>query len=116
MSYIRVIPRDLFNEGDLLKCIGQLYIETAKYPHVEIFQHDDEMNAGFRIEQNPDDGSIFVSNIVIYVTGRAMAHYRPLNSREKYPLYLVSMESDIEIKVFNNDGSLTAEMIAFIEG
>lgn len=24
--YIRVVPRDLFNEGDLLKCYGRLWI------------------------------------------------------------------------------------------
>ena len=26
MTYTRVIPRDLFNEGDLLKCYGRLWI------------------------------------------------------------------------------------------
>jgi hypothetical protein len=32
MGYTRVIPRDLFNEANLLKCIGGLYIALE---HVE---------------------------------------------------------------------------------
>jgi len=30
MSYTRVIPRDLFNEANLLKCYGQIYIEVER--------------------------------------------------------------------------------------
>lgn len=30
MTYLRVIPRDLFNEAKLLKCLGKLYLEAEK--------------------------------------------------------------------------------------
>lgn len=45
MTYRRVIPRDLFNEADLLKCLGRLYIDGGDRVEFEEFRvFDDEGN------------------------------------------------------------------------
>lgn len=54
----------------------------------------------FEIYQNPDDGSIYVVNIRFKFNGQKVHLWRPLNSRELWPLLLEDTE------VFNPDGDL----------
>lgn len=112
MSYFRVIPRDLFNEANLLKCYGRIYInlETAELPHVE-FIHDGE---AFQVEQDASDGSLFISNVQLLVNGQPQNLRRPLNSRASWPLELVDDEQG-NIPVFNADGTFTEEMLAYLK-
>lgn len=109
-NYLRVIPRDLFNEANLLKCLGRFWIETERFQpkHVTI-EHDGEP---FDVAQNDDDGTITVRNVEIAINGKRFYAWRPLNSRETWPLYFDSCD-DI-VAAFNDDGTLTAEMLAII--
>lgn len=113
MSYIRVIPRDLFNEANLLKCYGKIYInlETANIPDVELEHNGD----AFNVEQDENSGNLSLSNVTLKVRGKAFQPYRPLNSRAAWPLYLVD-ENGEEIEVFEEDGSFTDEMFDFLRG
>lgn len=109
-TYTRVLPRDLFNESDLLKCIGRLWILTENGDHSAKF-HDEDMPA-FEIEQSPDDGSIYVGNLTFSIAGAAHRLYRPLNARSPWPLYAVNSDdydSDA-IRVFRDDGELSDEL------
>jgi hypothetical protein len=112
MSYIRVIPRDLFNEASLLKCFGQIFInlETAELRNVEL-AHD---GAAFEVQQDNDSGSTSVSNVMLMVRGKPCRLYRPLNSREAWPLYLLE-DNDEEIAVFDDEGSFSREMKEFLQ-
>lgn len=112
MSYTRVIPRDLFNESSLLKCYGRIYInlEFANSHDAELL-HD---GSAFEVEQDDDSGAISITNVSLRVRGAAYALYRPLNSRETWPLYLLN--GDTEIEVFNGDGSFSADMLVFLRG
>lgn len=109
-SYLRVLPRDLFNESSLLKCIGRLWILTENLDHSAKF-HDEDMPA-FEIEQSQDDGSIFVGNLTFSISGAIHRLYRPLNSRQAWPLYAQNMDDDNaeSIPVFREDGELSDEM------
>lgn len=111
--YQRVIPRDLFNESNLLKCMGRIYIllETTDCSNVEL-THDDE---AFDIEQNQYTGGIYVRNVRLMVRGKHVHLERPLNSRGAWPLY-ATMEDDDEISVFDDDGNFTQEMLAYLAG
>lgn len=111
MAYIRIIPRDLFNEGNLLKCYGRLYLnlETANAPGVWL---EHEFGDAFEIDQDQDDGSITIVNVKLQVRGQYYALRRPLNSREAWPLYL--MAGDTEIAVFDEHGDFTPQMRAFL--
>lgn len=118
MSYIRVIPRDLFNEANLLKCYGQIYLNLEKL-HVNAELVDDgslENESHFRIYQDESSGGIFLLNVYLLVRGKRMRLERPMNSRKPYPLYLYESEESDAIAVFNDDGSFSAEMLAFLKG
>jgi hypothetical protein len=112
---MRVIPRDLFNEANLLKCLGKFWIETERFqPERIIIEHDTDP---FDVQQNEDSGSIYVSNILITIRGKRYNASRPLNSRSPWPLYLENADGTGEtIAVFTDDGKLTAEMLALLEG
>lgn len=95
MSYHRVIPRDLFNEANLLKCLGKVVtmIQDDKIPGLQVCEGQDEdgINEGFKIEQDPTDGSISVDTTCLsFHDGRGNeVHFRTgLNSKEPWPLVM----------------------------
>lgn len=126
MSYQRVIPRDLFNEANLLKCYGQLALLIHDYkfptnPRLELEPTlnvndwgDETQDSSFRIEQD-DDGGLCIVNLNLYVNDRLCSLRRPLNARQSFPLYLSLFEWDEPILVFNDDGTFSAEMKKFLD-
>lgn len=110
--YLRVIPRDLFNEANLLKCLGKLYLclETLN-PEGVTLEHDGE---AFEIDQSEDSGGLFVRNVTLIVRGEEVHLWRPLNSRHAWPLYLTLDLDDEEYSVFDDDGNLSIEMLKFL--
>lgn len=115
MSYLRVIPRDLFNEASLLKCYGKLFIclERIADHKAELIHVSDRDY--FQVNQDQSDGSLSLSNVSLRIDGAGHGLMRPLNSREEWPLHLIT--SDYEtIPVFNEDGTLSAEFITLIKG
>lgn len=84
MSYIRVLPRDAFNEAGLLKCIGKLtlLIEDGMLPDWT-YDYD---GGPFEIEQNQADGSISVRNVTFTKGDSEIWLSTPLNSRRAWPL------------------------------
>lgn len=112
MTYARTIPRDLFNEGDLLKCLGRLWIVLEQNPG-----HRAELSHAtghiFTIVQDPSDGAISCSTVTLTVDGVVTPLFRPLNSRYAWPLWartgdLLGDFDDIE--VFDASGSLSEDM------
>mgnify|MGYP007083426001 CR=1 FL=1 len=110
MSYTRVLPRDLFNEANLLKCVGKLtmMIEDGLIPWLT-YAYDGE---AFDIRQDGSDGSLRVHNIEFYFRDRYFIPRRPLNSRDSWPLYAVADGAELEI--FDDFGNLvlTEEKLA----
>lgn len=99
MSYDRVIPRDLFNEANLLKCYGKLYIELEKLGLEHILLHHNKEQL-FNVCQD-ESGCLSINDIYI----KDIELFRPLNSREEWPLY--AMYKDIEYEVFTDEGTFT---------
>lgn len=109
MTYKRTIPRDLFNEGNLLKCYGQLWLhlENRLGPKIQ-FDFEDFDGQAFEIVQNPADGSTYIANVSLFIKGRRIRLSRPLNSREPWPLYAAHPDkNDVEIEVFDEGGLLS---------
>lgn len=85
MTYQRVIPRDLFNEANLLKCVGKLALLHHDGLLPFEMDYDDEP---FIIEQS-DCGHFFIDNISFYTPGYDPLPVRvgvPVNSRRPWPL------------------------------
>lgn len=84
----RVLPRDAFNDGNLLKCIGQLtlLIEDGKIDGLT-YEYDGEP---FDIRMDESDGSTYVANLTFMTeTGWTIPHRRNLNSRHRFPIIFV---------------------------
>lgn len=113
MAYQRVIPRDLFNEASLLKCYAHLWMLLERFHH-----HDAHLSEGdgapFRIEQDPGSGGLTVANLPFRINGNAWNLFRPLNSREPWPLY--AERHDEEVAVFTEDGQLTEAFVRLVGG
>ena len=111
--YPRVIPRDLFNEALLLKCIGRLtlLIHDCEIRNIT-FEYDDHDN-GFSVTQDGYDGSIYIDNISFYLDGCYRLHfYTPMNSRnDPYPLLLDFNENIYE--VFDQNGNYIIENLKY---
>lgn len=110
MSYRRVIPRDLFNEANLLKCYGQLALLLHERPvdGVQLL-HD---GGAFEPLQRPHDGGLTLwPSVRLLVHGQEVGLHRPLNSREPWPFYATD-HNDEEEAVFTDDGQFTPEFHA----
>lgn len=122
-NYTRVVPRDLFNEAKLLKCLGQLFLiyhdgvdaNKSSLPVGFRIEHDDSYGSsmGFDVVQNQDDGGLEVANILCSFCGFRIRLYSSYNSRQAYPLnYDIEGGNTPSGEVFNEDGSLSG---AFLE-
>lgn len=108
-DYNRVIPRDLFNEAKLLKCLGQLVLLIGKgqCPGLSVVQPVIDGSNAFRILQDQSDGSIYVSSRVLRFTRNSdkkmLRFVTPLNNKERWPLLLSPPDHSIdEIEVFSD--------------
>lgn len=108
-KYTRVIPRDLFNESKLLKCIGRLclMIHDGKGLNGMTFEHDDEpFDIGLL-----DDGYLAIRNIRFDMNGMNLFFKCQYNSKTNFPLY-VELEY-CEYLVFDEDGEYSDIFIDF---
>lgn len=104
--YERVLPRDLFNEANLLKCLGRLFLLCDDAPKDCTLVHT-YSDRPFHVSQDDATGAITCVNIYMYIGDERILFWRPLNSREPWPLYI---EYDDEcISVFDDNGNLTPE-------
>lgn len=118
MTYLRVIPRDLFNEGNLLKCYGRLWIllDETRGHNARLGDKDgDHSGEPFEVMQNEATGGITLVNLPFTIGGEVWRLERPLNSRETWPLYCINVESEDEIAVFDDDGRFTSEFVQLIK-
>lgn len=106
MTYARVIPRDLFNEGNLLTCLGRLVILLGETPGHTAKVEGPAARDRFDVYQNSGDGSISCVNVTLTIGDRENIElFRPLNARDKWPLYALRGADD-EVRVFDLDGAL----------
>lgn len=111
MSFTRVIPRDLFNEAKLLKCIGQLVLHVHEGQVSGLsFEHDGDP---FQIEQCEADGSLYVTNVRFAGdNGQEVNVGTVYNSKEPYPLYT----AEDGIPVFTDDGKPHPVFVEWLAG
>lgn len=115
MSYLRVIPRDLFNEAKLLKCLGQLALiihDGVGVPR-ELALENEDPEEGFRIEQNQDSGALFCCNLECFFRSREIGLSCPYNNKGAFPLRYV-LDDENEGPVFDDSGALSGEFIELL--
>ena len=112
MSCTRVIPRDLFNEANLMKCYAQIYLNLEKM-NVDAHLTPPNEDEGFHIIIDEGTGGTSISNVQFLVGGEPVELFRPLNSREDWPLYMMKEDGE-EISVFEDNGKFTYEFNEFL--
>lgn len=115
MAYERILPRDLFNDANLLKCMGQItcLIHDGRLNLKMNHRHVDK---DFRIWQNDSNGSTHVANLTFDLqNGWTVQFWRPLNARGVWPLYAHVADSEIDIEVFDEHGQLTEQFLKAVE-
>lgn len=104
-TYLRVVPRDFFNEAKLLKCLGrlELLILDNEKPARDFKLTSEFDNEAFNIVQDPNSGSISVSNYHVFVNGEELFLSTPLNSKANYPL--IGIYKGEEYYIFDEQGN-----------
>ncbi len=109
MPYMRVIPRDLFNESKLLKCLGQLSLiihDKSEAFHLKLELDHFMPRRGFVIDQDESDGALYCSNLIFKVKGERVNLRSKYNSKDPYPL-MYEAEETCYCDLFSDDGSLS---------
>ena len=117
-KYLRVVPRDFFNEAKLLKCLGRLslfILDSRDGIHRHLFEEYD--HKPFDIRQT-EDGDTFVLNYKVYFmrNKKQVRLYSFMNSKENYPLYFVNEDSESYDYVFDEEGDFTKEFLSYVKG
>lgn len=113
-QYQRTLPRDLFNESKLLKCIGRLVIciEDGQIPGLKYDFNDDD-NSSFNITQDPDTGNLRVTNVTFFdCYGKNVDVFTLYNSKDNYPL-IISYKGN-EYFIFNENGEVQISLNLFL--
>lgn len=113
MGYQRVIPRDLFNESKLLKCLGfiALHIHNRQYD-LPLVMNVKNPKGGFKIEQDQGSGDLYCSNVEFYLdlpTPRYIKIATSYNSKENFPLVYEDTSN-----VFNEDGKFSDDFLSYL--
>lgn len=109
-NYTRVVPRDLFNEAKLLKCMGHLVLKILdrKTP---VEMTNSENGKAFKVVQFEEDGGLAIANLDIKIKGKSFIFKTVYNSKHNYPLLLYY--EWCEYPVFDDKGEFTDEFIEF---
>jgi hypothetical protein len=108
-KYERVIPRDLFNESKLLKCMGRLIllIHDNLIPVEMMFKDNGKP---FKIALM-DEGALTIVNLRIFIKGQSFIFKTIYNSKANYPLYV---ERDYcDYLVFDEKGEFDKQFVDF---
>ena len=91
--YNRVIPRDLFNDGNLLTCYGHLYIALEQHGLQDCMVYSDD--EAFNIHQDID-GNTFLTNVTLYtIHHEEIFIFRPINGRTQKSLLFIDVYEDM---------------------
>lgn len=109
ITYERVLPRDLFNEAKLLKCMGRLIllIHDNLTPCKMSFTENGEP---FQVELL-EEGSLTISNLTVSIKGKIFPFKTTYNGKSNYPLFLEYECCDY--RVFDEQGNFDPEFIDF---
>lgn len=102
-NYKRVIPRDLFNEAMLLKCLGKINLLILDNEIQGLECIHTQPQKGFIIKQDSGSGDIYVANLFFKdESGNEVLFSHPLNARDSWPLVMTYKQETYY--VFNKTG------------
>lgn len=111
LEYNRVIPRDLFNEAKLLKCLGVLTLKI----------HDNQAPEGLKVDQIDndfkigltDEGSLKTNSLQFTYKDEILSFETTYNSKNNFPLFCCF--AYCEFLVFDETGNFDNEFLDFLK-
>jgi len=111
-DYLREVPRDLFNEAKLLKCLGQVALlvhNGVEWPLAIEYDH-----GPFDVRQDPDDGGLYVENFTLWFRRMRVTLKTNYNSKAPYPLSFFDDRHGTG-PVFDDTGAWSAEFREYLD-
>ena len=113
MNYHRIAPRDIFNEANFAKCVGQLTLLIHDHMLDGIaFEHDIYGVHGLNFQLDENTGGLLLRNMFV-VCGESVTICRPLNSREAWPLFIEDKDGE-HVEIFTDKGELNREFVQWL--
>ncbi len=109
--YKRVIPRDLFNEAKLLKCIGAFILEADGLAVLRKGIELPDEGEPFNVVQCPLTGALSISNYQFSFGGLQLDLFTEYNSKANYPLW-AEIDQGEQFLVLDESGKITPELLA----
>ncbi len=116
MNNYRVMPRDLFNEAKLLKCLGMLGLECVnrQLPFGWELFHDADCSMHFNMTIDSSSGDTLSTNVYLLNDNGEKIYFRtPINCREPHPL--ITLSGGDYCDVFGSDGKLSKEFYKLLK-
>jgi hypothetical protein len=119
LDYLRELPRDLFNEANVLKCFGQLALfilngcDDAHVATPATLRIDHEPTTAFRVAQDDSDGAFYLPPVSVLAGDLPLILYVSLNDRRPYPLRFQDEQCAGDY-VFQPNGNWNAEFLDFV--
>jgi hypothetical protein len=120
-DYMRIFPRDFFNESKLLKCMGQLTLQMEKGFGAELglkWVHDRQASEGFEIRQDGPLNGFYCDNVTLYSTklDKEFFIYSVCNARTPYPLFHFNEETGDDVEILDDLGNISGIFMDYIQG
>jgi len=115
-QFRRVLPRDLFIESQLLKCLGKLVIHcdenAAAVAGMRYYSDDTTHLVGFDVRQDSTSGMLIAASLYFGVNGQRMYFGVVYGTKKsKWPLELMD-DALGYVEAFDEDGNITPELTA----
>lgn len=97
-TWDHVIPRDFFNYGTLMNCLGKLQVAIVDCQTNDLVLGEAFDGEPFEVVLDEDSGRLSVANYDVTIDGRILLRlWTPYNSRDPYPLYGTIGASDVRV-------------------
>ncbi len=114
-GHVRVLPRDLFSEAKLLKCLGKVVLALVDDMLQGIAYEHVDNDRGFLIRQDMSSGDLRCENLRFFHQRRMLDFHLPYGNQEPWPLICTLPLTDEEVSVFDDNGSFTPEFLQYLE-
>lgn len=111
LNYQRVIPRDLFNEAKLLKCMGKLslaILDGFAPARMQMNEPDEPFQVGLM-----NDGYLTITNLEVKILDTRHLFRTQYNSQANFPLVVTHDYCDY--RVFDEAGEWDEEFLDFVQ-
>lgn len=112
---MRTIPRDLFNQANLMENIARLYIALEEKAKEGILVDDTPDKDSFTMSVDEHNNTQEIEYIFLNIEDERKSIFRYINSRERYSIYIEDGYGD-DLEIFTESGELSEGFLEYALG